>query len=108
MYDKIYYEKNKERIRDYQKLYYEKYKERIIQNQKEYYKNNKQNYAQYYANNKEKLAKNYKSRDYKRKLELREYNRLYYLHRNKCKLEADKLNSEQLTSIAQGKFLIEL
>lgn len=109
-YQNKYNKNNKDKLLDYHNKYYQKNKEILIAKQKEYYENNKQRYSEYYA-------KKYKHLDYKKKLELKEYNRLYYLNKTLCKKrvykkkikqEGENIYYEPLTTIAKGKFIIEL
>jgi len=90
-----------------QKKYYLKNREKIIEKQKEYYQKNK-----------EKILKNlsiqHKKIDYKNKMDLKEYNRLYYLNRNLGKKKKsnrkpkENNNHEPLFIISNDKFIIEL
>ena len=57
------------------------------------------------------MAPHHRLVDYKKKLELQQYNRLYYRNRNKCKKQIYynvPQVSEPITLITEGKFIIEL
>lgn len=66
--DKLYYEKNKEKLKQKRKERYQKNKEKELSKMKEYYENNKEQvskyYKQYAKENSEKL-KEYKNKYYK-------------------------------------------
>jgi len=88
---KVYYEKNKEKIKADRKAYYEKNKEKIKAYSKAYKEKNKEkvnaNRRAYYEKNKEKLNANNKTYREKNKEKTRAYSRAYY-EKNKEKLNA--------------------
>lgn len=70
---KLYYEKNKEKILLKQKNYKEKNREIILQKKREYKINNKEKIKEYYEKNKEQQKKNYEIN----KEKIKEYRKIY-------------------------------
>ena len=98
-YNKLYGEKNKEKIAEAKKLYYENNKEKIAEAKKLYNEKNREKRLEgmklYYEKNKEKITEANKLYNEKNKEKIAEVKKLYY-ENNKEKLAArDKLYGEK-------------
>jgi hypothetical protein len=60
-YSKEYYENHKDKIHEYKKDYYESNKDKIKEQRKQYYNTNKENVNKYNETNKEKIKKRYQT-----------------------------------------------
>ena len=110
IYDRKYYQDNKEKMKEYERQYYKQYYEQNKNKYHGYYEKHKKIYQEYYQKKKDIISKNHRLVDYKKKLELQQYNRLYYRNRNKCKKQIYynvPQVSEPITLITEGKFIIE-
>lgn len=98
-----FYEKNKEKRKEYSKEYYEENKDKVREYYKEYYENNKDRYASkyknYYEENKDKV-KEYQ-REYHRKYY--EENKDRYANKNKKYYEDNKDKVKEYYENNKGK-----
>ena len=111
-YARKYYQDNKEKMKEYERQYYKQYYEKNKDKFHGYYEKCKTRYQEYYQKKKDTISRNHRFLDYEKKLELQEYNRLYYRNRNKCKTKIYpkiQLESVPISEIAvtKGKFIIE-
>jgi len=99
--NKEYYEKNKERFKEYQIEYKEKNKEILKDKSKQYYQKNKERFKEYqieyYQNNREKSKEYHREYNEKNKEKLNEYKREY---RNKNK---EKMNERKRKCYEKNK-----
>ena len=110
VYDRKYYQDNKEKIKEYERQYYKQYYENNKDKYQEYYEKHKKRYQEYYQEKKDIISKNHRLLDYEKKLELQKYNQLYYRNRKKCKRQIHynvQQVSEPSTLITEGKFIVE-
>ena len=104
-YARKYYQDNKEKMKEYERQYHKQYYEKNKDKFHGYYEKCKTRYQEYYQKKKDTISKNHRLLDYKEKLELKKYNRLYYINKKKYKRQI--YYNIPPTLITEGKFIVE-